>query len=51
MPRSMRQLEAITALVILACTLCAGYMVHKRIQSTETVCFQFQTVQQMRAGQ
>lgn len=39
--------EAALAFVLVACILAVGFSTYQRARSTETVCFQFRTVEQM----
>jgi hypothetical protein len=39
--------EAAFAFILLICIGAVAYSIFSRVQSSETVCFQFQTVEQM----
>lgn len=41
--------EAALAFVLVACIVAVAFSIHQRLRSTETVCFEFKTVQQMQS--
>lgn len=46
-PHEPSHWEAAFACLLVACIVAVGFSTYSRVRSTETVCFEFKTVQQM----